>query len=239
MPVHVRRRDIGHLRHRAHTAVLVRHVSICFSVFSRSGGVALALSIACGYWVLAFIVVIVRSGAWASVALSLGLVCAFVAFMVFVVRPQLPRGFSAETLESGVPSKGAFAAVLTFFAVSALSTEILGIHALFGAFLAGVVMPPQGPFRQALKLRLENFSSVFLLPLFFAFTGLRTQFGLLDDVSGWGVCLGIVLIATLGKLGGSMFTVRWTGMPWLESFRLRRSHEYLRPDGTHRAKYWL
>jgi Kef-type K+ transport system membrane component KefB len=87
-------------------------------------------------------------------------------------------------------------------------------------FFAGVVMPPRGEFRDSLKLRLENFSSVFLLPLFFAFTGLRTQIGLLNDTNGWLICAGLILLATLGKLGGAMFTARLTGVNWTDSFAL-------------------
>jgi Kef-type K+ transport system membrane component KefB len=69
-------------------------------------------------------------------------------------------------------------------------------------------------------VRLEHFSSVFLLPLFFAFTGLRTQIGLLNDASGWLICGGLILVATMGKLGGAMFTARLTGVNWTDSFAL-------------------
>jgi Kef-type K+ transport system membrane component KefB len=112
------------------------------------------------------------------------------------------------------------AVVLVFLFASALATDVMGIHALFGSFLAGVVMPARGEFREFLKLRLENFSSVFLLPLFFAFTGLRTQVGLLNDSTGWLICGGLVVIATLGKLGGAMVTARLTGVNWIDSFAL-------------------
>ena len=71
-----------------------------------------------------------------------------------------------------------------------------------------------------LKVRLENFSSVFLLPLFFAFTGLRTQIGLLNDANAWLICALLILIATVGKLGGAMVAARVTGVSWLDSFAL-------------------
>jgi len=112
------------------------------------------------------------------------------------------------------------ASVMTFVFASALATDVVGIHALFGAFLAGVVMPAHGELREFLRLRLEHFSSAFLLPLFFAFTGLRTQFGLLNDTSGWLICAGLVFIATAGKLGGAMLTARLTGVNWIDSFAL-------------------
>jgi Kef-type K+ transport system membrane component KefB len=104
--------------------------------------------------------------------------------------------------------------------ISSLATELIGIHALFGAFLAGVIMPSIGDFRHKLSLRVESFSSVLLLPLFFAFTGLRTQIGLLHDAQGCLICLGIIVVATVGKLGGSAVTARLTGMGWSESLQL-------------------
>jgi len=101
-----------------------------------------------------------------------------------------------------------------------LMTEMMGIHALFGSFLAGLVMPARGELRELLKVRVENFSAVFLLPLFFAFTGLRTQIGLLNGPNDWMICFGLILIATIGKLGGTMFTARLTGINWIDSFAL-------------------
>ena len=109
---------------------------------------------------------------------------------------------------------------LAFVFASALTTEVIGIHALFGAFLAGVVMPPRVSVRSLLRGRLEAFSTSVLLPLFFAFTGLRTQLGLLDDWQSWAVCAGIVTVAILGKLGGSTFAARWTGMGWRDAFSI-------------------
>jgi Kef-type K+ transport system membrane component KefB len=103
---------------------------------------------------------------------------------------------------------------------SALATELIGIHALFGAFVAGVVMPPSPAVRHQLRERLESISSVFLLPVFFAFTGLRTEIGLLNDVTSWLICLSIILVATAGKLLGSMFAARWTGVTWRDAFVL-------------------
>jgi Kef-type K+ transport system membrane component KefB len=103
---------------------------------------------------------------------------------------------------------------------SALTTERIGIHALFGAFLIGVVMPREPDFRAALVQRLEEVSAILFLPLFFAFTGLRTQIGLLDSAEGWLMCLAVVAVATLGKLGGSMAAARLSGMGTLDAFSL-------------------
>jgi Kef-type K+ transport system membrane component KefB len=99
-------------------------------------------------------------------------------------------------------------------------TELMGIHALFGAFLAGVVMPQKKEFREYLTLQLQNFSGVFLLPLFFAFSGLRTHLGLLSNLASWLICGGIIAVAMTGKLGGVMLASRFMGMNWKDSFSL-------------------
>jgi len=99
-------------------------------------------------------------------------------------------------------------------------TEAIGIHALFGAFLAGVVMPSTAGLRVVLNEKLETFSSAALLPLFFAFTGLRMQISLLNDWHSWVMCAVIIVVAIAGKLGASMLMARWTGMNWRDSFSL-------------------
>jgi Kef-type K+ transport system membrane component KefB len=168
---------------------------------------------------LAMVVAIAGSrGFWAaSVTMLLTLV--FIAAMLFVVGPFFRRLMAAQA-ERDEPSKTAVAAVLVVLLASALTTELIGIHALFGAFLAGVVMPRQPRFREYLAERLEEFSSVFLLPLFFAFTGLRTKIGLLNDTRSWLICGLIILVATAGKLGGGMFAARLSGERWTDAFAL-------------------
>jgi len=169
---------------------------------------------------LAFVVAIVKAGGLAASALSIGLVLVFVGFMLFWIKPRMPRWFSRAVPSGSAPSKGVMGSVLTFLFASALVTDVIGIHALFGSFIAGVVMPPQAGLRQFLKVRLEHFSSAFLLPLFFAFTGLRTQVGLLGAPTGWVICAGLILVATVGKLGGAMIAARMSGVSWLDSFAL-------------------
>jgi Kef-type K+ transport system membrane component KefB len=170
--------------------------------------------------ILAFVVAIAKAKSVTSSAFSIGLVMLFVLVMLFWIKPRLPRWIGRAAHDGGTSGKGVTTGVLIFVFASALATDVMGIHALFGSFLAGIVMPARGEFREFLKLRLENFSSVFLLPLFFAFTGLRTQVGLLDDMSGWLICAGLILIATVGKLGGAMVTARLTGVNWIDSFAL-------------------
>jgi Kef-type K+ transport system membrane component KefB len=99
-------------------------------------------------------------------------------------------------------------------------TEVIGIHALFGAFLAGAILPVDDAYRTGLRDRLDSFSSVLLLPLFFAFTGLRTQIGLIDDWTSVFIAAGIIVVATVGKLGGSAIAARFMGMDWTSSLTL-------------------
>jgi Kef-type K+ transport system membrane component KefB len=170
--------------------------------------------------ILAFVVAIARASGLGGSALRLLLVAAFIALMIWGVKRALLRWLVPARLAQESPSGGTLAAVVCVVLASALCTEVIGIHALFGAFLAGAIMPETGGFRQKLGVRVENFSSVLLLPLFFAFTGLRTQIGLLTSGQDWLICLGIIGVATLGKLGGSAVTARLAGMRWSEALQL-------------------
>ena len=169
---------------------------------------------------LAFIVAITRASSLAGCTLNLLFVLVFIALMIWIVRPVLTHCLGAARLAEDEPSKGTLATVICVTVGAALSTEMLGIHALFGAFLAGAIMPETKDFRHKLGVRVENFSSVLLLPLFFAFTGLRTQLGLLNDWPGVLVCGIIIAVASIGKLGGSAVAARFTGFSWPEALQL-------------------
>ena len=170
--------------------------------------------------ILLFVVAVVKSRSAGNCLITIGLLLLFVAAMLVVVKPLLRRLPVAQMGVSSEPTHNMVVAVLLLAFGAALLTEVIGIHALFGAFLAGVCIPRESDFRSRVRERLESFSAAFLLPLFFAFTGLRTQMGLLNDWASIGVCLGLVVAATLGKLGGSMLTARWSGMDWHDSFAL-------------------
>ena len=169
--------------------------------------------------ILAIVVTIAKAGGLIGSLTTIFLTLLFIGVMLFLLKPRANR-LLGKKRSSGITSKGTVAIVLVVTFTSALFTEVIGIHALFGAFLAGVVMPAHVGLRNFLRERLEPFSSSFLLPLFFAFTGLRTQIGLLDDWRSWLICLGIIGVAIAGKLGGTMIAARWTGMNLQESFSL-------------------
>lgn len=170
--------------------------------------------------ILAFVMAIVKAGSLLSSGLNLLLVAVFFVLMVYGVKRLLPTLLGARALEEETPSRTTLVVVICVVIGAALCTEAIGIHALFGAFLAGAIMPEIGGFRHKLTVRVENFSSVLLLPLFFVFTGLRTQIGLLGGAQDWLICLLICVVATLGKLGGSALAARLTGMDWRNSLSL-------------------
>ena len=151
---------------------------------------------------LAFIVALARSQGLTAGLVSLLMIGIYIPVMVLIVRPALAR--VVDRIEDpDHPGPSVAVLVLTTVFVSALFTEAAGIHALFGAFFAGAMMPTHPGFRFFLRTRLEYFSSLFLLPVFFAYTGLRTQVGLLSGAHDYGVCLMLLAIAVLGKFGGS------------------------------------
>jgi len=168
---------------------------------------------------LAVVVALAKAGGLGASLWTIGLSLLFILGMLFLVRPKL-AWINQHRSIPWTGSSGLLAALFALVFASALATEVIGIHALFGAFLAGVCMPPDRELRHFLRTRLETFSSAFLLPLFFAFTGLRTQIGLVNDWQGWLMCLGIIAVAITGKLGGTTVAARWTGLSWADSFSL-------------------
>jgi Kef-type K+ transport system membrane component KefB len=170
--------------------------------------------------IMAFVVAIAKATSVIASGFTLLLALAFIAVMTLGVRRALPSWIGRDQLTRDDPSSGTLGIIVCVVIAAALSTEIIGIHALFGAFLAGAIMPDVGEFRRRITTLLEKFSSVLLLPLFFAFTGLRTEIGLLNGVEDWLICLAIIAIATIGKLGGSAVAARVAGMSWRESLQL-------------------
>jgi Kef-type K+ transport system membrane component KefB len=150
----------------------------------------------------------------ATAYLTLG----YVVVMFAIVRPLLAR-FARRYDHSG-PSEGALAIIATLVLLSALATEAIGIHALFGAFLIGVVIPHDTTLARRMVERLENVVVVVVLPMFFAFTGLRTQVGLISGVDAWLLCGLLTVVACAGKFGGTLVAARFTGVPWRESAML-------------------
>jgi len=170
--------------------------------------------------ILAGVVLLVRSSSSAlPLWLALLLVIVFVGIMLFGVRP-LARRLEVAYHKRGTITQDMLALILLLIMVSALITELLGMHALIGAFLAGVIMPKTDDFVRALLGKLEYVCVVLLLPLFFAFTGLRTSVGLVHGGEMWVYCALVCAVAILGKFGGATLAARTSGTPWREAAAL-------------------
>ena len=183
-----------------------------------------SVSVACaaindvaGWIILAVVVLLVRrSEADIPLWTILVGVLIYVGLMLFGVR-RLLYHLEALYLRRGDITQGILAIILLVVLASSWVTENLGIHALFGAFLAGVVMPRHHSFAQTLTVKLHDVTVVLLLPLFFAYTGLRTSIGLVDGARLWFYTGLIVAIAIAGKFGGTAIAARLSGMPLREA----------------------
>lgn len=171
-------------------------------------------------WCLLALVSGVATAEVGSAGLTLALVLGFVVVMVTMVRPLARRLADRQQSEVGPVRHGILAIVLAGILLCAAATEAIGIHALFGAFLLGAVMPHEGRLASELRARLEDVVVVLLLPVFFAFTGLRTQLSLVSGADDWLLCGVIIVVATLGKFGGTLAAARFTGLRWREGSAL-------------------
>lgn len=200
--------------------VLARILTERNALSSRLGTVAIACAAVddiTGWCILAYIVALIRAEASSSpMWMKLSGIVLFGVIMIFGVR-RLLRGFEAVYRKRGALSESLMAFMLLLVLSAALCTEALGIHLLFGAFLMGAIMPKEHHFVRYVLDRFETVTVTMLLPLFFAFTGLRTNIGLLRGQEMWSYCGLIVLVATVGKLGGSMLASWLAGMPLREA----------------------
>lgn len=168
---------------------------------------------------LAAVIAIVKAGSFVSSLYVILLSLAYVLVMFFGVRPFLRR---IGDLHSGQDNlaRPIVAIFFLILIISAYATEVIGIHALFGAFMAGVVMPESMKFRTIIVEKVEDVALVLLLPLFFVFTGLRTQIGLLDSWDLWKTTFWIIGVAVAGKFLGSAFAAKFVGQGWKESLTI-------------------
>src|SRR5262249_35632413 len=146
-----------------------------------------------------------------SAALTAALTLAFVAIVVLVIRPAVVR------LVPGKPHRldqETIAFTLVALLLSALTTEAIGVHAIFGAFLLGALVPPESSLARGLATKLQDLVTILLLPAFFAFTGMRTRVELMAGTAEWTMLALIVLVATAGKFGGTLIAGRLAGMSW-------------------------
>lgn len=168
---------------------------------------------------LAVLTAVVRSSqSWRHFAITALFLVVFIFVMLIPVnRMAAYLEFRRQEREVGMT---AISLLILFMLAASWTTEQLGVHALFGAFMAGLVIPKRGDFTAKVVDRIESVSLAVLLPLFFALTGLRTRIDLLTDKTVWGYALAIVATAVVGKLVGAAFTARVIGMGWKSSLGL-------------------
>lgn len=169
--------------------------------------------------ILAAVIAIVKAGSLASAWYVILFAFAYVMLMLKVIRPFLKRVGDIHASRENL-SKSIVAMFFLTLLLSAFASEAIGIHALFGAFLAGVIMPDNMKFRTLFIEKVEDVSLVLLLPLFFVFTGLRTEIGLLNDPELWKICGLIILVAVAGKFLGSALAAKFVGQSWKDSLTI-------------------
>ncbi|MCI7287174.1 MAG: cation:proton antiporter [Parabacteroides sp.] len=165
---------------------------------------------------LAVVVAIAQAGSMLSAIYNIGFSFIYLLLMFTVIRPFL-RMIGHIYHNKEVVDKGLVAFMFLLLIVSSYLTEILGLHALFGAFVAGVVMPDNIKFRKIMTEKVEDVSLALFLPLFFVSTGLRTEIGLLNSPELWYMCGIFILVAIIGKFGGSLVAARFVGETWKDS----------------------
>lgn len=169
--------------------------------------------------VLAAVIAISKTGSLDSSLFNIALAVAYILAMMFVVKPFLKR-IGEIYKNSEVVNKSVFAFFLLVLITSSYITQLIGIHALFGAFLAGVIMPPLPSFRKLIVDKVEDVSLTLLLPLFFVYTGLRTEIGLLNTPYLWWIALIFIVVAVVGKFIGSAFSAKLLGETWKDSLSI-------------------
>jgi Kef-type K+ transport system membrane component KefB len=171
-------------------------------------------------WCLLALVVGVAQADLDAAVRVIGGAIAFIALMFLVIRPALVRVTSVWDRGAGalppLAVSGTFLAVL----LAALVTEVIGIHAVFGAFLLGAVIPDHSRIAREFTAKLRTPVTVLLLPAFFAYTGMRTQINLVDGWESWLWCGAIILVATAGKFGGTLVAARLFGLSWRDAAAL-------------------
>jgi len=168
---------------------------------------------------LAAVIAIVKAGTFVSSLYIILLATVYVLMMLFVVKPFLKKIGDLYAKRDNL-SKPVVAIFLLTLIISSYLTEVIGIHALFGAFMTGAIMPDIINIRKIFIEKVEDVALILLLPLFFVFTGLRTQIGLINDPYLWKVTGLIILVAVVGKFVGSALAARFVGQNWRDSLTI-------------------
>lgn len=169
--------------------------------------------------ILAAVIAVVKAGSFSGSIFVIIMAIVYVFLMIRLVKPFLTR-IAESQKGKGFINKALVAVFFLILIISSYLTEVIGIHALFGAFMAGAIMPENVKFRNLFIEKVEDVALVLLLPLFFVFTGLRTQIGLLNDPHLWKIGGLIILTAVIGKFVGSALTAKFLRLNWKDSLTI-------------------
>jgi Kef-type K+ transport system membrane component KefB len=168
---------------------------------------------------LAVVIAIVKAGDFISSLYVISLAAIYVLVMIFIVKPFLKRIGDLYGSKDSI-GKPVLAIFFLLLILSSYATEVIGIHALFGAFMMGSIMPDISKFRMIFIEKVEDVAVILLLPLFFVFTGLKTEIGLINDPYLWKVTGAIILVAVVGKFLGSAVAAKFVGQNWKDSLTI-------------------
>jgi Kef-type K+ transport system membrane component KefB len=177
-----------------------------------------AIGDATAWCLLAFVVGVTEATTGGAIT-TIALTALYVALMLTAGR-RLMSAVVPRLDASIAVGEQSLAIVLVAVLLSAVATEFIGVHAIFGAFLLGAIIPHHSATARHVREKIEDVVRVLLLPAFFAFTGLRTQIGLVQGLDDWLMCLLIIAMATAGKFGGATLAARLSGLDWRDSAAL-------------------
>ena len=170
-------------------------------------------------WCLLAFVVGVTEATTGGAVMTIAWTAVYVAVMLTAGRALMSRVIPRLDASIAIGEQS-LAIVLVAVLLSAVATEFIGVHAIFGAFLLGAIIPHRSATAHHVREKIEDVIRVLLLPAFFAFTGLRTQIGLVQGLDDWLMCLLIIAVATAGKFGGATLAARVSGLDWRDSAAL-------------------
>ena len=177
-----------------------------------------AINDAIAWCLLAFVVGVTEATTGGAIT-TIGLTAVYIGLMLTVGRRLMAR--AVPRLDASITvGEQSLTLVLVAVLLSAVATEFIGVHAIFGAFLLGAIIPHGSAIARHVRERIEDVVRVMLLPAFFAFTGLRTEIGLMLGLDDWLMCLLIIAVASAGKFGGATLAARIAGLDWRDSAAL-------------------